>query len=83
MIWIMLLLVVFVGTPMLLFGLACLANEIGLTLTVTIGFVLLIASSAISMPAMVSMVITGGIVWVVYQMVNRADTEATTRSGES
>lgn len=75
MIWIMLLLVVFVGTPMLLFGLSCLASEIGLTATVTVGFVLLIASSAISMPAMVSMVITGGIVWVVYQIVNRAGTD--------
>ena len=75
MLWIMLLLVVFVGTPMLLFALACLANEIGLTATVTIGFVLLIASSAISLPAMVSMVITGGIVWAVYQMVNTADAD--------
>ena len=72
MLWIMVLLVIFVGTPMLLFSLAALATEIGLTATVSIGFVLLIAASVISVPAMVSMMITGGIVWAVYQMVNKS-----------
>ena len=77
MIWIMLLLVVFVGTPMLLFALSCLASEIGLTATVSIGFVLLIAASVISLPAMLSIVITGGIVWAVYQMVNTTSMDRT------
>ena len=72
MIWIMLLLVVFVGTPMLLFSLAALATEIGLTATVSIGFVLLIAASAISLPAMLSIVATGGVIYIVYQMVNKS-----------
>ena len=72
MLWIMILLVIFVGTPMLLFSLAALAAEIGLTLTVTIGFVLLIVASAISLPAAISMAVSGGIVWAVAQMVNKS-----------
>lgn len=72
MLWIMVLLVIFVGTPMLLFSLSALAAEIGLTLTVTIGFVLLIVASAISLPAAISMAVSGGIVWAVAQMVNKS-----------
>ena len=71
MLWVMLLLVVFVGTPMLLFGLSCLASEIGLTATVTVGFVLLIAASAISLPAALSLLGTGAIVYIVYRLLNR------------
>ena len=72
MLWIMVLLVIFVGTPMLLFSLAALATEIGLTATVSIGFVLLIAASVISMPAMLSIVATGGVIYIVAQMVNKS-----------
>ena len=72
MLCIMILLVIFVGTPMLLFAMACLAAEIGLTLTVTIGFVLLIVASAISLPAATSMAVSGGIIYIVAQMVNKS-----------
>ena len=75
MLWIMILLVIFVGTPMLLFSLAALATEIGLTATVTIGFVLVIAASVISLPAMLSMAATTIVAWIGYKMINKPSRE--------
>ena len=75
MLWIMILLVIFVGTPMLLFSLAALATEIGLTATVTIGFVLVIAARVISLPAMLSMAATTIVAWIGYKMINKPSRE--------
>ena len=72
MLWILILLVIFVGTPMLLFSLSALATEIGLTATVSIGFVLLIAASVISLPAAISIVATTGVIYTVYRMVAKS-----------
>ena len=65
MFWFIAMLVIMVGIPLLLFSLTALALEIGLTATVVGGFVLLILAGAVSMPAVISLVITCGIVWLV------------------
>ena len=71
MFWVMILLVIFVGTPMLMFSLASLATEIGIVPVVVGGFVLLVASSVCSLAATLSMMISGGIVWAVYRLLNK------------
>ena len=72
MFWVISLAVIIIGTPLLMFAIASLAAEIGLVPVVTGGFVLLIMCSAVSLAAALSMAISGGIVWAVYRLLNKA-----------
>ena len=75
MFWFLAFIVIFIGTPLLLISLAMLASEIGLTATVTVGLVLVVIGGAVSLPSALSLLGTGAIVYIVYQLVNRAGTD--------
>lgn len=71
MIWLLLIATLLIGTPLLMFSLAVLSTEIGLPAVIWLGFALLVLASALSLPAMLSVVISCGAAWLVYRAANR------------
>ena len=71
MFWFFAILVIILGPPLLMMGLALLVSELGIVPVVVGGFVLLTAAGAVSLPAAVSLVITCGVCWFVYQWASK------------
>ena len=71
MIWFLMVAALLIGTPLLMFSLAALSTEIGLPAVIWLGFALLVLASALSLPAMLSVVVSCTAAWLVYRAANR------------